>query len=605
MAPRTPRPPGLTPGSVAGGRFEVERPLAEDAIGTLLAATDVKTRRPITLRVLKPGLIATPEAREILKAEIRAAAALGARSAVKTFGMGVEGSALFLATERVEGKTLAQLVRDKQGGPMSLRGILNVVIHVSRALEEVRKQGRAHGAVRPSRVTITPEGRVELDGFGLDRALLQTAGPASLGPAEAAFLAPEVRGGDPGTPASDVFGLGGLLYAMLTKRSAGEAFINPSEVHPEATVALDTVLMTCLAPNPEERFANCAEVRDALLNIVGDAAEAEGDDFGVAVEMDAEVESRRPPPPPPRPRPSGSRLVAAAPPAAAPAVAGPADPLAHDAPRWMVAKGGLDHGPFTGRELIQQILRGGFGGEDDLSNMDTGERRPLGESPEFAEFVEQARQEKRKKDERAAVEVSVERERKSTTFKGAVLFGGLAVVALVVVAFVLTLSARQEDEEVAMGNLADMYAAGEIEIEASAELLPPPDPRRRGRRRRATGSGGGGMSYEDAMNQVVDLGNAASPSGSSRGLSPQEVQRTMDGNLNAFVRCVGAEQRAGRGVGLVTIDLAIGGNGQVLGTSVSGGSPQLQRCVAARVRQLRFPESPAPRTAARYRFEAG
>jgi hypothetical protein len=107
------------------------------------------------------------------------------------------------------------------------------------------------------------------------------------------------------------------------------------------------------------------------------------------------------------------------------------------------------------------------------------------------------------------------------------------------------------------------------------------------------------------MNQVVDLGNAASPSGSSRGLSPQEVQRTMDGNLNAFVRCVGAEQRAGRGVGLVTIDLAIGGNGQVLGTSVSGGSPQLQRCVAARVRQLRFPESPAPRTAARYRFEAG
>jgi len=70
MASTTPVRPegsrtGLGPGSIVGGRFEIERAAGEDAIGTLLAARDQKTNRPIAVRVLSPGLIATPQALEI------------------------------------------------------------------------------------------------------------------------------------------------------------------------------------------------------------------------------------------------------------------------------------------------------------------------------------------------------------------------------------------------------------------------------------------------------------------------------------------------------------------------------------------------------------
>jgi len=60
----------------------------------------------------------------------------------------------------------------------------------------------------------------------------------------------------------------------------------------------------------------------------------------------------------------------------------------------------------------------------------------------------------------------------------------------------------------------------------------------------------------------------------------------------------------GSGGGQVRIDMAIGGNGRVLGASVRNGSPGFQRCVAGRVRQIRFPAFSAARMGASYTFSA-
>ena len=107
---------GLSPGTVVGGRFEIERAVGDDALGTILAARDQKTQRPIALRVLGPGLIATPEAVEILRAEIKTAAALTHRNVVATYGMGAEKSgARFVACEWLQGQPLTIVVARKKG----------------------------------------------------------------------------------------------------------------------------------------------------------------------------------------------------------------------------------------------------------------------------------------------------------------------------------------------------------------------------------------------------------------------------------------------------------------------------------------------------------
>lgn len=283
----------LGPGTVVGGRFEIERAVGEDALGAILAAHDQKTQRPIAVRVLAPGLIATPGALETLRAEIKTAASIQHKNLVATYGMGTDkGGARFVASEWVDGQTLAEVVREKRDAaqPMSLRGVYNVLAHVSKALEAANEKGSAHGALRPSVVWVSKAGRVKVSGLGLDRAIVKTAGPAALGASEQAYLAPEVKaGGDPDVR-SDVFGLGGLLYAMLTGRTAADDFVAPSEAHPEAGPELDQVLLRCLAIDPAQRYATPGEVKDALVALaVGTAASDDQGDFGVDLDVDVDI----------------------------------------------------------------------------------------------------------------------------------------------------------------------------------------------------------------------------------------------------------------------------------------------------------------------------
>ncbi|HBQ20266.1 MAG TPA: hypothetical protein DEF51_57180 [Myxococcales bacterium] len=622
--------PGLAPGSVVGGRFQIERAVSEDALGSVLAAKDQKTGRPIAVRVLSPGLIATPAAIEKLRGEVKTAATIQHKSIVATYGMGNDkGGARFIATEWVDGRPLEAVIAEKKSEsatPMSLRGAYNVVAHVCKALGAAAKKGAFHGALRPGVVFVTRSGRVKVGGLGLDKAIVETAGPAALGAGEQAFLAPEVKQGQPPTAASDVFGIGGLLYAMLTGRSPLDEFIAPSQAHPEASPEVDAVLMKCLSADPAARFGSAQEVKAALVGLAkGTEPTTDQEDFGVDLDLDIDIGSLQPPPSAPqaqaRPRPPapakapgggpqvGQRVALdesfrSAPGMVAPVASAEVD-LSHlltkitenDAPRWMVVKDNLDHGPFSGRELVNLILQGEVLGEHRLLNMDTGQRFEVREAPEFVEFVEQFRLKKAEQDHQVALQKSEKAEKVSMVSKIMILGGVAAVVGVGVVVFLVTRPDIQEEER-SDADVADLYERGEIEISGSAGILPDP-PRRTGRRRARRGGGAGGMSYEDAMNQVADLGSATG-TGSQRRLTPQQVAGVMNQNINRLVPCLSQ----GSGGGQVRIDMAIAGSGQVQGATVRNGTPAFQRCVAGRVRQIRFPSFPAPRMGASYTFSA-
>ena len=632
---------GLAPGSVVGGRFEIERAVGDDPLGTLLAAKDQKTGRPIAVRVLAPGLIATPEAVDTLRDEVKAAAGIQHKNVVATYGMGADktSGSRYIATEWVDGQTLADVVEAKtrdRSTPMSLRGAYNVVAHVCKALGAAQQKGLTHGALRPSVVSVSSAGRVKVKNFGVDRAVIATAGPAALGATEQAFLAPEVKAGQRADARSDVFGLGGLLYTMLTGRSAGDDFVAPSEAHPEASAEVDEVLLRCLSADPGARYATPEEVKAALVALTGAAAPTHDEaDFGVDIDVDVDIGSIPPPanepapiaapraaagrPPPPKPGPKPAPR--AGPPAVgarvgldesfrmdvasigAPAMSAEVDLgdllskiTENDAPRWMVVKDNLDHGPFSGRELVQLILKGEVLGDHGLLNMDTGERRKVREAPEFVEFVEQWKIKKAEADHQVALARSEVVETRSTFTKVAILVGvGVALVAGVV-GVLMALPDSTQREARTDQDVADLYERGEIEITGSAGILPDPEPtgRRRGRR-----GGAGGSSYEDAMNEVVNLGDV-NQGGSMSRLTPSQVAGVMNQNINRLVPCLSQ----GSGGGQVRIDLAIAGNGRVLGASVRNGTPGFQSCVAGRVRGIRFPTFGAPRMGASYTFSA-
>ncbi|MBX3272142.1 MAG: serine/threonine protein kinase [Sandaracinaceae bacterium] len=624
-------PSGLAPGTVVGGRFVIERAVGEDSLGAILAAKDQKTQRAIAVRVLAPGLIATEDAVETLRRHVKVAAELQHRNVVATYGMGTDkaSGSRYVANEWIEGQSLAEVVASKAHGgePMSLRGAYNVIAHVCRALEAVRDKGSCHGALRPTVVYVTKSGRVKIGSLGVDLAVVETAGPAALGAGEQAFLAPEVKAGHRPTTESDVFGIGGLLYTMLTGRSPLDEFVAPSEAHAEATSELDEVLMRCLAADPSSRFETPEALRAALVALAAQkevTASHDEEDFGVEVDVDVDIGSTPPPAPsaprvaPPRPpRPGapevGRRVaveesfrVSLAPAVAAPAMSAEVDLSSllskiteNDAPRWMVVKDNLDHGPFSGRELVNLILKGDVLAEHGLLNMDTGSRQKVGEAPDFAEFCEQWKLKKKAADHAVALERSAKVEKVSMATKALILGVVAAAVGVGVAIFLVTRPDVEDEAERADSDLADLYAAGQIEIVGTAGLLPDP-PQDPSRPRRSGGGARGGSSYEDAMNQVVNLGNVGEAGGSQARLSAGQVAGVMNANINRLVPCLSQ----GSGGGNVRIDIAIAGSGRVLGASVRNGTPAFQRCVEGRVRAIQFPSFPAPRMGASYSFSA-
>lgn len=613
-------PPTLAPGLVVGGRFELVEAASEDAVGVVWKARDQKTKKSIALRILSPALFASAADLEVLRAEMKIAAALLNKNLIGTFGMGAEPSGIrFVAREWLDGRSIAETRNPQE--PPSLAQIVDLCSQVCEGLAALHGRKTCHGALRSNAVWIH-NGKIKIAEVGVARAILKTAGPAALGESEQLYLAPEVRAsGAAASVRSDVFGVGGVLYALSTGRAPTDDFIAPSSAHPEGTAELDAVLMRCLAADPAQRFGTMEELKTALAALVGA-------DTGLDIDIDIEEQKRRskmppamgagaPKPPPPGGAPQvGQRvsiheefrpsLVGGPPPAQqASALVDLGKIISkiteNDAARWMAQKDGLDHGPFSGRELVGLIAKGEVLGDHILLNMDTGERRKTREYPEFLEFVEQYKIKAHAQAEKVAIVESAKTEKASNTAKFLIAAAILGVVGVVLVVFFLTRGAEQS-HEVAGADIADLYDRGDIQIEGTAGILPDP-PRGSGHRTHRSGGGGGGTSYEDAMNQIVDMGSAAGSGGEGR-LSPAQVAGVMNGRINSFFPCVGTELRSGHSLGRVRMNIAIAGDGHVLGSSVDAGSPAFQSCIQRVIGGIHFPSFGAPRMGASFSFDA-
>ncbi len=605
--PSSADPRSLLPGTTVGGRFEIVARVGEDALGVLYRATDAKTGKALALRHLPPGLL-DAEGLATLKAECRVAAGLRHAKLAATFGVGkAPDGAPFVATEWLDGRPLSEAVEARRGGaPMPLADAYRLVADVCTALSAVHARTR-HGAVRPEAVWVTRSGETKLGELGFAAAVLSACGPGAFPAETQASLAPEVRQGREVDARSDVFGVGALLYPLLTGRSPAEGFVPPSQAHPEATSGLDQVLLTCLAATPADRFPTVDAVQRALAPFAGMDMPSVADEGSLDIDVDVHVSSAPPAPP----QPAAANAGPLSPSAAVEVELGAVDLSAvlssiteNDAPRWMLVKDGLDHGPFSGRELVDLIVAREARREHELLNMDTGRREPLGDWEDFAGFLAEAEGQAEAARRRDALAAAEQSDKRSGRAKLAVAAVVLVAILGAVGAFMATRNAR-EAETVAGADLDDLYARGEIELTGTGGILPdPPAGRRGGMRGAAPAMAGFVGSYEQAMQIAVELGDA-SMSGGQRRLSAGDVCGVRNRNLNRiFCRCVAPARRRGERPGQVTVDIAIAGSGRVMGVSARQGSGSFKGCVRDAVRGIRFPTFGAPRMGARYRFDA-
>jgi Tol biopolymer transport system component len=282
------------------GPYEILSQLGAGGMGEVYKARDTRLERMVAVKVLSARLSSSPELRQRFELEARTISQLSHPHICALYDVGREGDVEYLVMELLEGETLsARLVK----GAVNPDQVLRYGIEIADALDKAHRQGIVHRDLKPANVMLTKSG-VKLLDFGLAKAMAPPAERGSLTslPTQQGltqegtilgtfqYMAPEQLEGKEADARTDIFALGAVIYETATGRKAFTGAsqaslissimtaepVSISASQPMSPQALDRVVKTCLAKDPEDRWQSAGDVAKELKWI------AEGSAAGVA-----------------------------------------------------------------------------------------------------------------------------------------------------------------------------------------------------------------------------------------------------------------------------------------------------------------------------------
>jgi eukaryotic-like serine/threonine-protein kinase len=245
------------------GPYEIQQPIGAGGMGEVYRATDTRLNRDVAIKV------SSEQFSDRFAREALAVAALNHPNICTLHDVGPD----YLVMEYVEGMPL--------GGPVPVPEALRIADQILAALDHAHRRGVVHRDLKPANILVTRQG-VKLLDFGLAR-IQQAVGRADLTMAGSAtapgmllgtlhYMSPEQLEGKDADERSDLFSFGCVLYELVTgERPFGGsspagviAAILQSRPAPFDPPALNRVVETCLARDPEERWQTARELRHAL-----------------------------------------------------------------------------------------------------------------------------------------------------------------------------------------------------------------------------------------------------------------------------------------------------------------------------------------------------
>ena len=321
----------LAQDTLLGDRYRLDRRIAIGGMGEVWRAEDIVLSRTVAVKVLKSELTQERTFLERFRTEARTTASLQANGIANVFDYGEVASGddipvAYLVMEYVDGEPLsAQLARD---GRLPAARVLEIIRQAALALAEAHRVGMVHRDVKPGNLLVRrSDGAVKITDFGIARAadaVPLTQNGMVVGTAQ--YFSPEQAEGRVVGPPSDVYSLGVVAYECLAGRlpfladsPVTVAMMQirdvPPALPPDVPGPVQALVMRILAKDPRQRFADGAELAEAVR----------------AVQEGRPIPPPRPfPTPPPSPQPGPAQPVPTQPGLAQPGLAQPG--LAHPGP---------------------------------------------------------------------------------------------------------------------------------------------------------------------------------------------------------------------------------------------------------------------------------
>ncbi|HEX3775643.1 MAG TPA: hypothetical protein VHV51_14325 [Polyangiaceae bacterium] len=470
-----------------------------------------------------------------------------------------------------------------RGTQLNLKQAVGIIVPLCVQAAELHRAGH--------RLYLHPSSLAE-DDYGFYQIAPELAQKPPLLPRDKACLAPEERGATPGNARASVFALGAILYELLTGLSVGPGMRRPSEVVSGLPPDFEAMLAKALVSDPAHRPDDLNALAQALHQFAppgsvappppADTSHLDHDgNFDVDVSM-----SMLPPVPKGKATPYDMPVVQQQKRVAADATSELATLKARlesdPRPRYVVVKDGMDHGPFSAVELLQQIASHTFVDVDVVRDALSKDERAIKDWDEFAPFAENAKLSREIKAEKAAIERVVVAESRST--RGKAFIGILGVGALLVVAGLWFLKVRaNRNDEVAV------QVDQESNIETDAGLNS--NKSKKGGGGRVVGHNGafpilgGGQSCESAQASYNEEMSVGGPRGQADITAGQYAAILNSGRY--FAHCGVPDSTK------INVCAAVQ-NGRAVGVTVitNPRNRGAESCIAAGVRGLSFPSNP-------------
>jgi eukaryotic-like serine/threonine-protein kinase len=289
------------PGDLVHGRYRVDFELGRGGMGVVLQAHDAMLARDVALKVVLPRMLRSPEAIERFSNEARSLAQLESQNVVRVLDFGALSSPPasaglpFMVLELLRGEDLFS-VSAREGG-LSPSRVVRYALQACSGLAAAHARGIVHRDLKPENLflTVEPDGSecVKVLDFGIARSHSHRAlTRGQVGVGSPGYMSPEqVEGKGHVDARSDIWGLGVVMYELLAHRPAffGEdprslclqiltAEVTPLlEINPSLPPALVRIVERCLERDPNRRFANVAELAEALAPLDAWSQESEAE----------------------------------------------------------------------------------------------------------------------------------------------------------------------------------------------------------------------------------------------------------------------------------------------------------------------------------------